>query len=308
MCEAADSVHVIKTLWFWLQPYSTQVVHGRQEGGQVHIAFGKRGSIVNRFFEDSSVRQLDSEWRFTVDPWHGFAAHELTIYENPSYTERAGECRLPGQSPGSENAHPCWQQKVEMVESGGAPVQVVLLLHDAQHRFHLRIVSQSDVDDCLPSSLAADVWRNRVQPGAFLSEDEFLLSPDRADVLGIAQAEEPAQSEPPTETASDLFLEGFRREIVTEATYRNRTLARRAKERDGYICQVCGFDFEATYGDLGHQFAEAHHLFPVAELRRRKAVSLDEVTTVCANCHRMLHRGREMLTVDELRRLLEGSD
>lgn len=71
---------------------------------------------------------------------------------------------------------------------------------------------------------------------------------------------------------------------------RSRYLAAQCKERDGYLCQICGFDFEEVYGGLGSQFAEAHHKKPLASLSRKTTTELEDLITVCANCHRMLHR------------------
>jgi hypothetical protein len=71
---------------------------------------------------------------------------------------------------------------------------------------------------------------------------------------------------------------------------RDPVLARRRKERDEYKCQVCGFHFEEKYGPLGKDFAKAHHIVPLATLEGEVQTSLDDLVTVCANCHRMLHR------------------
>jgi predicted HNH restriction endonuclease len=49
--------------------------------------------------------------------------------------------------------------------------------------------------------------------------------------------------------------------------------------------------FEKVYGkELGRDFAEAHHLVPLHKLKGVVKTSLDDLRTVCANCHRMLHR------------------
>src|SRR5450755_4052179 len=50
---------------------------------------------------------------------------------------------------------------------------------------------------------------------------------------------------------------------------RDRKLVERKKAtalaRQGSLpCEVCGFDFAATYGPLGEQFIEAHHILPLA--------------------------------------------
>jgi 5-methylcytosine-specific restriction enzyme A len=86
---------------------------------------------------------------------------------------------------------------------------------------------------------------------------------------------------------------------------RNHALAKRAKRALGYVCQACGFDFEHQYGsELGHEFIEAHHITPLAELQVDR-VRLDprhDFAVLCSNCHRMIHRLRTEQTVANLRR------
>ena len=71
---------------------------------------------------------------------------------------------------------------------------------------------------------------------------------------------------------------------------RSRLLAAECKIHDGYKCRVCGFRFDKRYGKLGEEFAEAHHLVPLGKLRGQTRTRLEDLATVCANCHRMLHR------------------
>ncbi len=67
-------------------------------------------------------------------------------------------------------------------------------------------------------------------------------------------------------------------------------------------CEVCGFDFVTRYGELGNGFAECHHKQPLAEGERMTRMA--DLAIVCANCHRMLHRHAPLLTIEELRLLL----
>ena len=53
-------------LWVWLHSYSTQVIHGVQQGGQVHIAFGRSASQISRFFAGTSVLKSGNEWSFKI--------------------------------------------------------------------------------------------------------------------------------------------------------------------------------------------------------------------------------------------------
>jgi predicted HNH restriction endonuclease len=71
---------------------------------------------------------------------------------------------------------------------------------------------------------------------------------------------------------------------------RSRLLAEERKEIDDYECQVCGFSFEKAYGRRGIGFAEAHHLSPLGRSRGPVQTKIEDLVTVCANCHRMLDR------------------
>ena len=69
-------------------------------------------------------------------------------------------------------------------------------------------------------------------------------------------------------------------------------------------CEACRFDFFAFYGKLGHGFAECHHTTPISELTTEHKTKLIDLAILCANCHRMIHRSRKMLTVKELREII----
>lgn len=80
-----------------------------------------------------------------------------------------------------------------------------------------------------------------------------------------------------------------------------------AKIRDGFTCQVCHINFVEIYGSLGRGYAEAHHLKPLSSLRKGAAITPDQLATVCANCHRMLHRlNGDPSDLKTLRRRLTG--
>ncbi len=71
-------------------------------------------------------------------------------------------------------------------------------------------------------------------------------------------------------------------------------------------CEICDFDFAATYGELGSQFAECHHTKPVSKMQLGDKTKLDDLSIVCANCHRMLHRGPELLSIAELKKIYDS--
>ena len=84
---------------------------------------------------------------------------------------------------------------------------------------------------------------------------------------------------------------------------RNRKLAAKVKKIQGYTCAACGFNFEHTYGAIGADFIEAHHLVPLSELTD-DIVHLDpkrDFSVLCSNCHRMIHRSEFVSRVEEFK-------
>jgi 5-methylcytosine-specific restriction endonuclease McrA len=86
---------------------------------------------------------------------------------------------------------------------------------------------------------------------------------------------------------------------------RNAKASRAAKVRDSFICKVCGFAFAAMYGEYGIGYAETHHVVPLSKLKEGDRILPEDLVTVCANCHRMLHRMKGIpQDVEELRRIV----
>jgi 5-methylcytosine-specific restriction enzyme A len=80
-----------------------------------------------------------------------------------------------------------------------------------------------------------------------------------------------------------------------------------AIELHGITCKVCGFNFANTYGDRGRDFIEVHHLEPLSVTKEQKLVDPKrDMTVVCSNCHRMIHRNKDdILNIDQLKKLIE---
>jgi 5-methylcytosine-specific restriction protein A len=74
-----------------------------------------------------------------------------------------------------------------------------------------------------------------------------------------------------------------------------------ASEADLLFCEACDFDFTKTYGQLGEGFIECHHNNPLSERTKNEQTKLDELTLLCSNCHRMVHRSKQWLSIEELR-------
>ena len=94
--------------------------------------------------------------------------------------------------------------------------------------------------------------------------------------------------------------EGNRREVKHFRIERDQGLVRDKKSQflqaHGYLkCEVCGFRYDERYpADLAEGFIEAHHIRPLAELDTATRTTLEDLILVCANCHRMIHRTKEV--------------
>lgn len=62
------------------------------------------------------------------------------------------------------------------------------------------------------------------------------------------------------------------------------------------VCEVCEFDFEQQFGELGKDFCEVHHRKPLGHGK-----TLKDLAILCSNCHRMIHRTDPIMAVDKFR-------
>ncbi|MDQ9169001.1 HNH endonuclease [Oxalobacteraceae bacterium R-40] len=107
------------------------------------------------------------------------------------------------------------------------------------------------------------------------------------------------------------FPEGRKKFVMHHTREPDSAITRKAKrlqfEQTGKLeCEVCDFDFSLHYGSPGEGFIEAHHRVPVSELNGKIRTKIGDLALVCSNCHRMLHRGKPLPTVESLRSLLQG--
>ena len=72
-------------------------------------------------------------------------------------------------------------------------------------------------------------------------------------------------------------------------------------------CEACDFNFHKTYGDLGKGYIECHHTTPLSQISGESITTLDDLALVCANCHRMIHRDIDAVSVRGLRGIVFGN-
>lgn len=92
---------------------------------------------------------------------------------------------------------------------------------------------------------------------------------------------------------------------------RSSALVRRKKEmalaRGELYCEVCGFEYESYFGPIGRGFIEVHHAVPLSSLKGETQTRLSDLVLVCSCCHRMLHRGEDLLSPEELAERIDSA-
>ena len=145
--------------------------------------------------------------------------------------------------------------------------------------------------------------------------DDFLADPDgmhamAARVRELFLAADASSTEVPDLDPFDLIAgEGgvalrahLRRE--RDPRLRRSKLAETKKRGLPIACEVCSFDYAQTYGPHGLDYIECHHRVPLHVTGETKT-RLSDLALLCSNCHRMIHRSKRWLTVEELKELVD---
>jgi len=107
-------------------------------------------------------------------------------------------------------------------------------------------------------------------------------------------------------TTPSLYYEGVSKTITVNAYERDPRARKACIDNYGAVCSVCGLDFGIKYGKLGQGFIHVHHIVPLSNIGKRYVVNpIKDLRPVCPNCHAMLHKSSEIVTVEQLRKLLQ---
>lgn len=112
--------------------------------------------------------------------------------------------------------------------------------------------------------------------------------------------------QPDEVSVSSQLFEGATRQVSVNRYERNPYARQQCIEHYGCRCMACGFDFEQVYGEIGHGFIHVHHIKPLSETRKEYEVDpIADLRPVCPNCHAMIHQGTKMISIEELRQVLQ---
>lgn len=104
----------------------------------------------------------------------------------------------------------------------------------------------------------------------------------------------------------DNYHEGAEHYIHTIGYERDRQGRQECLDHYGYVCAVCGMDFEKVYGEIGHEFMEVHHIKPISQRGGDYILDpINDLRPLCSNCHSMIHRTNPVMPIEELKEIYE---
>ena len=115
---------------------------------------------------------------------------------------------------------------------------------------------------------------------------------------------------PSEDSYGKSYTEGTLQQVSITRHERNAKLRQACLKHYGAVCQICGMDFEKTYGHIGAGFIEVHHIVPISDQDGEHDVNpIIDMIPLCSNCHSVIHRGANgsVLTPDQLRELIEAN-
>lgn len=113
------------------------------------------------------------------------------------------------------------------------------------------------------------------------------------------------------QTLKDSVMEGQVLYKLHKVRERDGKIVERKKKqiwnRTGKLaCEACVFEFESFYGNIGKGFIECHHRVPLANFKVASKTTLNDLALVCSNCHRMLHKSIDTISVEDLKMIIQS--
>jgi len=102
----------------------------------------------------------------------------------------------------------------------------------------------------------------------------------------------------------DLF-EGAKKQIIVNAYERSSQARQECINHYNYRCQICNFDFEKVYGDIGKDFIHVHHIVDISTIAENYKINpIKDLIPVCPNCHAMLHKRKPAYSIEDIKNCL----
>lgn len=107
----------------------------------------------------------------------------------------------------------------------------------------------------------------------------------------------------------ELYLEGALREVKVNAYERNAQAREACIRHHKAVCAACKFDFGSVYGEIAKGLIHVHHIVPLSTIGAEyKLDPITDLIPLCPNCHAVVHRGAEVLSIDKLKECLAAAN
>ncbi len=113
----------------------------------------------------------------------------------------------------------------------------------------------------------------------------------------------------PEEVAQpEHFSEGALSRITVNAYERSQAAREACIRHHGAVCAVCSFNFGAVYGSIGEGLIHVHHVVPLKDIGEEYKVDpIRDLVPVCPNCHAIIHRTSDAMSVATLKEHLAAA-
>jgi hypothetical protein len=92
--------------------------------------------------------------------------------------------------------------------------------------------------------------------------------------------------------------EGYREDRQATFFKRNKQIIAKAKQRDKFKCQACGFFIKID----GKPLIDCHHIIPLRYSPQGRVTRVGDLICLCPTCHRIAHTRSYPLSIEEIRR------
>ncbi|MNJ38954.1 HNH endonuclease [compost metagenome] len=106
----------------------------------------------------------------------------------------------------------------------------------------------------------------------------------------------------------ELYLEGAVREVKVNAYERSAQARAACIDHHKAVCAACAFDFGLVYGEVAEGLIHVHHIVPLSTIGAEyKLNPITDLIPLCPNCHAVVHRGAEVMSLAQLKACLAAA-
>lgn len=254
---------------------------------------GEIASILN-FIEFLEPRLLQWSEKTTL-PFHAGLEQEFHVLALKVYYDAVEAVDYPANR---------YLQKVR--RSGGVAAAKYWLRPskgDAAQSGFLELVNHDQLQLSLEARVIQEPW------SSLFTEDEVETARRRLARYGYFNAVDTTarpDNLPSEEVA--VYMEGRTTTILVNSYERSPQARAACIQHYGAKCCICDFSFEAAYGSNYADYIHVHHICPLASVKEEYVVHpIADLRPVCPNCHAVIHRHRQPLTILQVKALLRGS-